>query len=407
MTASTLPGRPIGRQGQLPAIVRRGRLLPATLALLVLLPVGMLFDRLYRSIDDNLTIAHRERTGVEYLLALGPVTVALNDVQAAAVAGRAVSRQPLTTALDAAGAVDQRVGDQLRTTERWTSLRGTIDKLPGSRNATDRYIAFSEASDLLLALYGVVRANSGLVRDPETDLYYLEDAAGKELPEAVVMAGRLADLSLLASSRPPSEQASTLAELATARNGLASSVGDLAVDLQRAVDTTTSTRLGDVLLSPLDRFRRSVDALGQATAVIDPRQLTVDATRANAARTDLEVAALDLYTTLLREMDEQIANRVHDLSWQRWRAVGATTAAVLLALALTAHAVLGRRRWISGVRRPAASVGTRGSRPGGQSPVGGSARYGEPVRQGEPAHGIGASHFAETAAGWQERSGAR
>jgi len=367
----------------------------------------MLFDRLNRSIDDDLLIAHRERTGVEYLLALGPVTIALNDAQAAAVAGNAVSRQSLNAALDAASAVDQRAGDQLRTTERWTSLRGTIDKLPGSRNATDRYIAFSEASDLLLALYGVVRANSGLVRDPETDLYYLEDAAGEELPEAVVMAGRLADLSLLAPSRPASERASTLVELATARNELASSVGDLAADLQRAVDTTTSTRLADVLLSPLDRFRRSVDALSQATAIIDPGRLTVDATRANAAREDLEAAASDLYTTLLREMDAQIANRINGLSWQRWRAVGAAMVAVMLALVLTALAVLGRRRWISGARPPAANVGTGGSRPGGQSPVGGPARYGEPVRRGEPMHGVGASHFAETAAGWQEHSGAR
>jgi hypothetical protein len=406
MTASTLPGRPVGRQGQLPAIDRRGRLLPAILALLVLLPVGTLFDRLYRSIDDNLLIAHRERTGVEYLLALGPVTIALNDVQAAAVAGKAVSRQSLTTALDAASAVDLRAGGQLRTTERWTSLRATVDKLPGSRNATDRYLAFSEASDLLLALYGVVRTNSGLVRDPQTDLYYLEDAAGEELPEAVVMAGRLADLSLLASSRPASAQASALVELATARNELASSVGDLAVDLQRAVDTTTSTRLGDVLLSRLDRFRRAVDALGQATTSIDPRRLTVDATSANAAREDLEAAASDLYTTLLREMDAQIANRINDLSWQRWRAVGAAMVAVMLALVLTALAVLGRRRWISGARRPAASVGTGGSHAGGQSPVGGSARYGEPVRRGEPMHGVGASHFAEPA-GWQERSGAQ
>ena len=371
----------------------RGRLLPATLSLLALLPVGMLFDRLYRSIDSDLLVAHRERTGVEYLLALGPVTIALNDMQAAAIAGAAVPRQQLTTALDAAGAVDERVGGELRTTERWTSLRGTIDKLPGSRSAADRYLAFSEASDLLLALYGVVRANSGLVRDPETDLYYLEDAAAEELPEAVVMAGRLTDLSLLASSRPSSEQASAIGELATARDQLATPVGDLAVDLQRAVDTTTSTGLGDVLLSRLDRFRRAVDAIGPATAIIDPRLLTVDATRANAARADVEAAALDLYTTLLREMDAQIADRLDGLSGRRWQAIGIVTVAVALAVAPFVLAVLGRRRRIGDVRGTAAGVGPT--------------RYGEPIQRGESMHGVGAGRLAKAAAGWQEHPGAR
>src|SRR5262245_54951894 len=90
MMASPPPGRPIDHQGRLPATNQRGRLLPAlvaVLALLALLPAGMLFDRLYRSIDNNLAGARSERAGVEYLLALSPVTVALNDAQSAAVAG--------------------------------------------------------------------------------------------------------------------------------------------------------------------------------------------------------------------------------------------------------------------------------------------------------------------------------
>jgi hypothetical protein len=367
----------------------------------------MLFDRLSRSIDDTQVIAHAEQAGVQYLQALGPVMMALNDAQAAAVAGQPVSRQSLTEVLDAVSAVDQRVGGQLRTTERWTSLRSNIEKLPGSRNAVDRYIAFSEASDLLLALYGVVRANSNLIRDPEADLYYLEDGAAEELPEAVVMAGRLTDLSLLASSRPGSEQAAALVELATARNKLESPVGDLAVDLQRAVDTTTGSRLGDALLGRLDRFRRAVDALGQATAIVDPRRLTVDAARANAARTDLEAAAADLYTTLRREMDAQITARVHNLSGQRWRAVGAATLAVLLALTQVAFAVLGRRRRRrTGGRRSGTKVGAA-SHSGEQAPFGGSAGFAEPVQWGDPKRRVATGHFAETAPGWQERSGAR
>jgi hypothetical protein len=407
MTASSLPGRSFDRPDRPPAIDHRGRLLPAILTLLILLPVGILVDQLYRSINDSLVIAHAERTGVEYLRALGPVTIALNDAQASAVAGNPVPQQSLAKVLDAVSAVDLRVGGQLRTTERWNSLRSTIERLPGSRNAADRYVAYSEASDLLLALYGVVRANSGLIRDPAADLYNLEDGAAEELPEAVVMAGRLTDLSLLASSRPAAEQAAALVDLGTAQNKLASPVGDLAVDLQRAVDTTTSTRLGDVLLGRLDRFRRAVDALGPATAITDPHRLTVEAPRVNAARTDLEAAASDLYATLMHEMDAQLANRIDDVSGLRLRAVGLAALAALLALTSAGLAVLRRRRG-GRAGRAAADIATAGfPEPREQSPFGGAARHGEPVPHGGLLPDDGARHYTPTAAGWQERSGAR
>jgi hypothetical protein len=367
------------------------------LAVLVLLPAGYLFDRLYRSIDTDLQVAQRERVGVEYLVALGQVTIQLNDAQAAAVAGKAVSRQPLTKALDAVSAVDQRVGEQLRTTDRWTALRGAIENLPGARNAADSYVAFAEASDLLLALFGVVRANSDLIRDPQADVYYLEDAAAEELPEALVMAGRLTDLSVLASARPPSEQAAAPLELAIARTKVSSPVGDLAADLQRAVDATKSSRLGDVLLGRLDRFRLAVDALIPATAIVDPRRLTVDAVRANAARADFQAAALDLHTTLLHEIDLLLANRVADLSAQRWRALGAAALALLLALVPIPVALIGRRRRAKAARR---GGGVGPPYPGGRPPFGG------PPRHGEQVPGAGPSHLREPAMARQERSSA-
>jgi hypothetical protein len=393
VTASMLAGR---------RVQRVGRLLPAVLAFLVLLPAGYLFDRLYRSIDVDLQVASGERVGVEYIVALGQLTVQLNDAQAAAVAGKAVSRQPLTKALDAVSAVDQRAGGQLRTTDRWTALRGAIENLPGARNAEDSYVAFAEASDLLLALFGVVRANSDLIRDPQADVYYLEDAAAEELPEALVMAGRLTDLSVLASGRPPSEQAAVPLELAIARTKVASPVGDLATDLQRAVDATNSSRLGDMLLGRLDPFRLAVDALNPATAIIDARRLTVDAARANAARANLQATALDLHTTLLHEMDLLLANRVADLRAQRWRAIGAAALALLLALVQIPVAVMARRRRVKAARRAAAGVGFGGAPYPGDRPT-----YPGPARHGEHVPGAGSSHRGEPVMARQERSGAR
>ena len=94
-------------------------------------------------------------------------------------------------------------------------MRAKLEALRG-RSATDpeaAYTAYGEVADLLLALHRKVRESSGLVRDPDADSFFLQDSAGQELPEAVVAAGRLADLGTLVSRRPAAEQPRGLMEL--------------------------------------------------------------------------------------------------------------------------------------------------------------------------------------------------
>jgi hypothetical protein len=154
------------------------------------------------------------------------------------------------------------------------------------------------------------------------------------------------------------------------------------------------------LLGRLDRFRLAVDALIPATAIVDPRRLTVDVTRANAARADFQAAALDLHATVLHEIDLLLGNRVADLSAQRWRAAGATALALLLVLVQVPVAIVARRRRVKAARRAAAGFG-------GPPYLGGDRpSFGGPQRYGEPAHG-GPSHLREPAMARRERSGAR
>ncbi|WP_410814536.1 hypothetical protein [Micromonospora sp. 067-2] len=320
---------PAPRARRRPSMV--GRLLPLLLIAALLAPVGLLLAQTWQQTGDDRNLATRERLGVQYLRALAPVTDALVNAQSAAVSGRPASSEALTRAVEEAAAVDARIGAELRSQERWAGLRAKLEALR-DRSPTDpesAYAAYTEVSDLLLALHRKVRDSSGLVRDPGPDSFFLQDSAGQDLPQAVVAAGRLADMATLAPRRPAAEQARSLLELAGLRVAALAPASDLVDDLRAAVDSSESTDLGASVLTPLDTYQRSVEALAaysapaRGTGTIDPGQLA--ATRLNA-----QAASKQLQPVILSELDALLAERIDELDRDRWWAVGAATAAVLL-----------------------------------------------------------------------------
>jgi hypothetical protein len=325
----------------------RAQLLRSLLALAVLVPVGVLFGQLWQEQSDRLSFAAKERDGIEYLTTLSQVTTALTDAQSDAVAGGEVDQTALARAVDAASAVDARLGDDLRTHDRWSGLRAKIEALPTAASADkeDLYTAYGEATDLLLALYGKVRENSQLIRDPEGDTYFLQDGAAEELPESVVSAGRFADLVVLAASRPSDERAQAVAELTAARQGVLDPASDLADGLQSAVDSTDSRTMGGNLLSRLDRFRRGMDVLANSAGSLTGRANLPRADQLTAARAEVQAAATELSNAILAELDALIEDRISGLTTDRWLAVGTLAAIVLLAAAPMAITLAdGRKR---------------------------------------------------------------
>ncbi|MFI6762805.1 hypothetical protein ACIBF5_27095 [Micromonospora sp. NPDC050417] len=244
--------------------------LPLLLATALLVPVVVLFMQVHRSTDADRAFAKREQHGVEYLRSLGHVTVALLDAEAAAVAGRPTSAEPLDRAVTDMTVVDVRLGDELLARERWVGLRAKIDALPNPGDGkVDNTLttAYSEATDLLLALYNKVRDFSGLARDPDADSYYLQDSAAEELPEALVYNSRLANLALLASSRGAAERDRAMVELGAARSAALSPAGDLIDGLIAAAEQAESRNLSSELLSAIDAFQGATETLTTATAV--------------------------------------------------------------------------------------------------------------------------------------------
>ncbi|SCG53630.1 hypothetical protein [Micromonospora inositola] len=338
----TVPAPRVRRRPSVP-----GRVLPLLLVAALLAPVGLLLAQTHRLTGDDRDLATRERLGVQYLRALGPVTDALVDAQAAAVAGRPVSRDTLTTAVEQAAAVDSAIGDELRSRKRWSGLRAKLEALP-DRGLTDpagAFAAYGEVTDLLLALNRKIRDSSGLIRDPQSDSFFLQDGIGGDLPEAMVAAGRLADLTALAAQRPAAERPKTLAELAALRVAALGPATDLVADLRAAVANSESTDLGPNVLTPLDTYQRSVEALAAlsapagtaGTGPTDPAQVA-------AARLNAQSAAKQLQPIILDQLDALLRERIDRLDRDRLLAVVAAALAVLLVVVVAVVLVGESRR---------------------------------------------------------------
>lgn len=324
----------------------RVSLLRPLLVFALLIPAGVLFGQAWQGQSDRLSFAARERQGIEYLTTLGQVTTALTDAQSAAVAGRAVDRAAVSRAVSAASTVDDRLGEELRTSERWSGLRVKIEALSsvpaGDKNRV--YDAYGEVTDLLLALYGKVRENSQLIRDPEADTYFLQDGAAEELPESLIAAGKFADLVVLAAARPGAERTAAIADLTAARGSVLDPAADLADGLQSAVDSTESRTLGANLLSQLDRFRRSMDALATSAGSLDGQSALPTADRLNPARVEVQSAASELSNSILAELDVLIADRQSGIRTERATSLVAFALVVLGCAVPTVLALRKRRR---------------------------------------------------------------
>jgi hypothetical protein len=324
---------------------RRGRLRSALAAIVVvalLIPTGMLFDELRQRTADDLEQTRGERRAIEYLTRLMPLLSATTEVQSAALQGQGSTSPGLERAVAGVTEADQRLGADLGTRERWSNLRRTLGGLTaasagGPVNVLQAHV---ESTDLLLALFDAVRDNSALVRDPDSDISHLQQAVAADLPQAVVLATRAADLALLVPNTSGDIRTQLGAGLAAAVAGSESAVNQLTDNLQQAVDDTGSRTLSSSLLGALDRFRRGIEALVQVTrapAGPDPGRLA-------AARGDLQQGLTALSGTVLTETDALLKSRADALEEDRWSQWAVAGGAVLLALLGLLILLVRRRR---------------------------------------------------------------
>jgi hypothetical protein len=322
---------------------RRRTALAAVLTVLILVPATILFASVWGTISDKRDSTELEKRGVEYISALAPLVSALAEAQSSALAGVSAAPGSLSAAINSVAAVDQRLGIELNTRERWTGLRAKMDqlsKVTGSPVAV--FEAHVEVTDLALALYSSVRNNSHLIRDPDNDLSHLQQALGVDLPEAVIQVSRMGDLSQLVATADTKVRAQLTPQFGAAVESVNSAVGDLTDNLQAAVDDTSSVTLSGNLVTGLDSFRRGVESL---TRGANPGGTPNTATMATA-QSQLQTSLSNLSGIVSREMTSLLDKRLDDLDTDTIVALVSATAAVLLVAAAMVTPLTGTGRRI-------------------------------------------------------------
>lgn len=320
-------------------------------AVAVLAPVGVLCAQAWSSTGNTLSFVADERRGVTYLEPLTQLLGATTQAQSAAVAGRPAGAAAIRAAVAAVDQVDARLGGALRTTDRWTIARRTVTDRAARTDWPLASVAYTQYSDLntaLLELNRTVGDNSRLILDPAIDSYYVMNASLLRIPEILVDSGRYTDLRTLAATSGGGDTTGQ-AQLAAARNRVATDAADLSDGLLEAFSRTGSGTLGPGLTQPLDDFRTAVDAVAPSASLLAP---VPDRSPADLAseQQGLARAALDLQQAALGQLDLLLAARQHDQQRSRLIALVATGAGVLVAAGL---ALL---TWRHGPHRPGAEA---------------------------------------------------
>jgi hypothetical protein len=225
--------------------------------------------------------------------------------------------------------VDARLGGTLRTSDRWTDARQIVQQrltVPSWQPPT-AYTQYSDVNTKLLALTRTVGDNSRLVLDPAIDAYYVMNASLLRIPEILVDSGRYADLSVLF---PTGGNDATRAQLAAARNRIATDETDLSDGLLKAFAQTDSSRLAPGLTRQLDDFRIAVDAVAPSTSLLAPvPERSVNDLIDN--QDALQKATLTLQDASLTELDALLADRAGGYTRSRIIAIAAAALGVLVA----------------------------------------------------------------------------
>ncbi len=322
---------------------RRTRLtsaLAVILTVLVLVPTGILFTRVWQENSEQRDRTELEQQGVEYLTALSPLINSLVEAQSTALQGVAEPPGSLARAVQGVAEVDGRVGADLQTTPRWSGLQTKISNLSKASGPLAVYQAHVETTDLALALYAAVRRNSQLNLDPDSAMANLHRAVAVDMPTTIVRVSRMGDLANILQAVTGADRQNIAVQFGYEVLAVQESVDSLTDNLQAAVDNTDSSSLSGDLVSTLDSFRRGVESMTRgANPGGNPNVATM-----STAQSTLQTALNSLSGVTLKEMDRVLDDRMGSLDYRRIEALAMALLVLVLVLAAVLWPTLHRRR---------------------------------------------------------------
>jgi hypothetical protein len=313
----------------------------ALLVLAVVAPIAVLVNQSMAASNAARAATVRERHAIAYMTALAPLTSELFLAQAFAVRGGALAFDDLIASVARVNEVNGRLGDELRTNERWTALERAIGDTRGRRfaDAEQAAASYREIVRQLLALYGRVRDQGGLLTDAAPDSHYLAETVASQLPATLAAAEAYANSLVLVDLAGPDDRAAPMAEVLAAAEAVNEGGEEIAEFLELAIANTDSPNLGRDVINELDTFRQALEVLGTA----GPAPQT-DAAAADGRRVAVRNAGIVLQTKILSTLDGVLAARENDLAAARQRLTLWLAPAALLSIVVLTMTLSRRRR---------------------------------------------------------------
>ena len=359
------PTRVDGRRTAPDAEVAGGPRMPhvrRVVVMICLVTVAVLFGGVVRqswsATSQAAEVVRLEAAGAAMMHPMTTLLTELVSAQSAAVRGSEVDQASVRSALTNLQQADARYGAALGTSQRLSALATQIEAtFEAGGTGRDAYQRYSSVIDLAIDLIRVIGDSSHLVHDPDLDSYYLMDAAIVRLPDAMVYAGRAADLVALAE--PGNELTGEDAvRVAVARFNVATNARLVTAGLRTSVDNTERSELGSNIVERLDAFRTAADAFAPPT-MLQELANTVPARAMAENASVVFTTAQSLAHLLLSELEALLAARAETLAQQQRLIAIATAAGAVLVVVIAWLVVLpNRRRVVDG--RPDAGDRTPG-----------------------------------------------
>jgi hypothetical protein len=329
-----------------PAPSVRDLILRGLLAVALLVPITVLFGQVWQDKSGQAAAIADERDGVAYLRTLVPLVSALSYAESIAVNGDKADLTPVDRAWSAVAAVDKSPGVSDGTHARFVDLDTKIQQLHTHKFTTpqDAFNTFSAVTALALGLAEEARAESGLIHDVEPDVYFLEDAAARQMLISIVTAGQYGDLVAIEIGQSAAARQNTIGQIAAARAVILNAASILGDDVQQAVDAKPSETLSGQLPARLDKFRLAIDSMVPPAALPNQQPPSaIDFSMALSDKARVETAATELSSAMLDAVDGLLVDRAAAARSGERDAIAALGVAVLLAF-LPLLAGLNRRR---------------------------------------------------------------
>ncbi|MEC3982593.1 hypothetical protein [Amycolatopsis sp. H20-H5] len=329
---------------------RMGVVVSFCLAGALLFPLAVLFFQFWTSIDGAVTAVRTERAGVAYLRPVVRLISALDAAQSSAVRAQTVDPGEIYSAEQAMATADREATDSTGVHQRWADLKIRIDALVGDQRPSGQaaFRAYGAVIDLTSTLLGEATGDTALFSDPGAETVPLITVTARRLPEVLVNAGRIADLTTLDANRPrpsatrprdreqplPPADPAVSTGIALARDRASSAAGEVGGLLRRNIEATPHDAFAQTLLRPLDTFRVLADKVAPPIDPLAQFSPSVDDGSVALARLDLNRAVVDLEQAVAPELDSLLADRENGLTTRRSVSVGAVGLGLALALGL-------------------------------------------------------------------------